>query len=562
MSSIGLSSRPASRRVIRWACRSAVASIAMLACAGVTKVVLAQDAPKPPMSKADQENEELRPTRKPRMSAAELGRLRMLEIKSGAFREAKKDPGSQQLIGPPLSEREKVMHVMNRLAFGPKQGDVENVLFEGGLTDQWKGWVEQQLHPDKIDDAELEKELPKRYPTTKMTIAELYKKYPYEQGGKGEWRKPGRDLQDSVILRAAYSNRQLNEVLAEFWRNHFCVDISREDQKPRSWAAINYEETVIRAHLWGKFSHMTFASARHAAMLDYLDNQVSRANNWNENYARELMELHTVGVDRGYNDYDVIELSKVLTGWQFSKASGYEFKFNESAHQPGLKKVMGVSIPQGYQGGEYAIMMLTNRPETANFIATKLCKYFVNDAPSQKLISNVERVFLQTKGDLPKVYEAIFMSPEFLDRGNFRAKFKTPFEFTISALRAVDAKIDDPRGANAVLTKMGQEVYNCPDPTGYFDRAEAWLDSGVLTARWDFALSMCRGSSKGVTPSEKVFGKHKGKAVDDLYKDVVRELICDDIGDRTRQILKEAADAGDVARMYAILIGCPSFQQQ
>jgi hypothetical protein len=503
------------------------------------------------------------PRKKARITEAELGRLRMLEIQSGAFREASKDPGSQQLIGPPLSEREKVMHVMNRLAFGPKQGDVEKVLLEGGsLTDQWKGWVQKQMKPQEIDDKAVETAVASRFPHLKKTVAEMYKEYPYKPGGGGaDWRAPGRELQDSVVYRAVMSNRQLNEVLCEFWRNHLCIDISAGDPKTRAWAAMNYEETVIRPNVFGKFANMVFASARHPAMLDYLDNQISKANNWNENYARELMELHTVGVDRGYTDFDVIELSKVLTGWQFERGT-WEFKFNEGAHQPGVKKVMGASIPPGYNGGEQAIYALANHKYTANFIATKLCKYFVNDAPPAALVTKVENVFLTSKGDLTKVYEAIFFSPEFLDRGNFRSKFKTPFEFTVSALRAVDAKLEDERGVNKVLQKMGEEVYNCPDPTGYFDRAEAWLDSGVLTARWDFALGMNSGRISGVAASDKVFDKHKGQKIDDLYKNVVRELICDDIGDRTRQVLKEAADTGDVRRMYAVLIGCPSFQQQ
>ena len=499
--------------------------------------------------------------RKARITQEELGRLRMLEIQSGAFREAHKDPGSQQLVGPPLSDREKVMHVMNRMAFGPKQGDVEKVLLEGGMTDQWKGWVTSQMKPESIDDSELEKDIVKRFPEAKMSVAEIYKKYPYEQGGRGAWREPGKILQDEVVTRAIYSNRQLQEVLAEFWRNHFTVDISSGEQKTRSWAATNYEATVIRPHLFGKFKDMVFQSAKHAAMLDYLDNQLSRANNWNENYARELMELHTVGVDRGYTDFDVIELSKVLTGWQYEKGS-YDFKFNDGIHQGGAKKVMGVTIKPGYEGGEQAIYYLATHKYTANFIATKLCKYFVNDAPPPALISRVESVFLSSKGDLPKVYEAIFMSPEFLDRGNFRSKFKTPFEFVISANRAVDAKVESARKANLVLQKMGQEVYMCPDPTGYYDRSEAWLDAGVLTARWDYALSLTRGGIDGIVPSEKVFAKHKSKKVDDLYKDIVRELICDDIGDKTRQVLKEAADEGDIKRMYSVLIGCPSFQQQ
>ena len=547
-----------------WVRKAAVAALAAFTFVGGTSLVLAQTPATKPAAPAAMDNNPENfagGRKKSRISPAELGRLRMLEIQSGAFREAHKDPGTQQLVGPPLSDREKVMHVMNRLAFGPKQGEVEKVLLEGGITDQWKTWVAQQLKPASIDDAAVEAEIKKRYPAMSKTTAELYKEFPYRQGGGGNWREPGHVLQDAVLTRAVYSNRQLNEVLAEFWRNHFCVDISSQEQKPRSWAAVEYEQQVVRANVMGKFANMVFASARHPAMLDYLDNQVSKANNWNENYARELMELHTVGVDRGYNDFDVIELSKVLTGWQFERGT-YVFKFNDSIHQPGAKKVMGTQIKPGYAGGEQAIYMLATHKYTANYIATKLCKYFVNDAPPPALVTRVENAFLQSKGDLPKVYEAIFYSPEFLDRGNFRAKFKTPFEFVVSANRAVGATVDSARKTNQVLARMGQEVYNCPDPTGYFDRSEAWLDAGVLTARWDYALSLARGDIDGIKPAEKVFDRHKGKKVDDLYKDIVRELICDDIGDKTRQVLKEAADGGDVKRMYSILIGCPSFQQQ
>jgi len=466
MTSVGQDTR-AARRSFGWVRRALVCAVAFVGFS--TATVFGQAA--------DNQPENFQPGRKrARITQEELGRLRMLEIKSGAFSEAHKDPGSQQLVGPPLSDREKVMHVMNRLAFGPKQGDVEKVLFEGGVTDQWKTWVAKQMKPESIDDSALDAEVSKRFITLKKSIPDLYKEYPRRNGTGGrDWRDPGRELQDATVLRAAYSNRELNEVLCEFWREHFTVDISSGEAKTRSWAAADYEEKVIRANVWGKFPNMVFASARHPAMLDYLDNQVSRANNWNENYARELMELHTVGVDRGYNDGDVIELSKVLTGWQYEKDT-YQFHFNDSIHQAGAKRVMGQTIPPGYAGGEQAIMYLATKRETANFIATKLCKYFVNDAPPAALISKVENVFLTSKGDLPKVYEAIFNSTEFFDRGNFRSKFKTPFEFTISAMRAVDAKVTECRDVNKILQKMGQEVYNCPDPTGYYDRAEAWLD--------------------------------------------------------------------------------------
>jgi len=186
----------------------------------------------------------------------------------------------------------------------------------------------------------------------------------------------------------------------------------------------------------------------------------------------------------------------------------------------------------------------------------------VNDAPPDTLVKKVTQVFKQTEGDLPKVYQAIVFSPEFVDRANYRAKFRTPYEFAVGAMRMVDAKVDNTGAVCKTLARMGQEVYNCPDPTGYYDRAEAWMDSGVLTSRWDFAWAMMRGSVNGVTPSKAVLDKYTAMKGDDRFVQMVRDFIGDDIGDRTRQVLKEAGDANDVPRMMSILLGSPSFQQQ
>jgi len=160
------------------------------------------------------------------------------------------------------------------------------------------------------------------------------------------------------------------------------------------------------------------------------------------------------------------------------------------------------------------------------------------------------------------VYQAILFDPEFVSRANYRAKFKTPFEFTMSALRAVDAKVDSGASTCQTLTRMGEEVYNCPDPTGYYDRAEAWMDAGVLTLRWDFSLDMVKGGVKGVAPSDKVIAKYAAMDPDTRFVTMVRDFIGDDIGDRTRQTLKEANDAKDYKRMVGVLLGSPSFQQQ
>lgn len=515
-------------------------------------------APKPAATATDPGNPDYVP-RRHRMSDEELGRLRMLEIKSGAFRDAKNAPGSTTLIGPPLSDREKVQHALNRLSFGPKPGQVEKILLEGGTTDQWQTWAKEQLDPDKIDDSELEKLVASRYPWLKMSTSELHEKYPYKGDGP-TWRVITKELPQLVVTREALSKRQFKEVMAEFWRNHFCVDNSPEEAKPRSWAAVNYEEQVIRANVFGKFKNMLFASARSAAMLDYLDNRLNKAGGINENYAREIMELHTVGADHGYGNADVAEMSKVLTGWNYD--SNYNFAFKADWHSGGTQTVMGARMAPGYQGGEQALYMLATHKYTADFISLKLCRYLVNDEPPTSLVLKVSSVFQKTEGDLPKVYAAIIFSPEFMDRANYRAKFKTPVEFIASAARAVDAKVDNTSDVTHTLARMGEEVYDCPDPTGYFDSTERWMDAGVLTSRWDYAWDLMRGHVKGVQPSQSLIAKYAAMKGDQRYLEMVRELIGDDIGDRTRQVLKEANDANDVPRMMSVLLGSPSFQQQ
>lgn len=498
-----------------------------------------------------------------KMSPEELGKLRMLEIKSGAFRDAHATAESTQLTGPPLSDREKVMHALTRLSFGHKPGEVEKILLEGGTANQWQSWAKRQLQPDAIEDKAVDDALKARFEWYGKPPAEVKKEFPYENGSekKRNWTVPAKQLPQSVIMRAAMSNRQFKEVMAEFWREHFTIDNSPGESRARSWSAPDYEENVIRPHIFGKFKMMLFASAKHSAMLEYLDNQVSRANYWNENYARELMELHTVGADRGYTDADVIALSQVLTGWQYKK-SDLQFAFNEKDHQPGGKRVMGVVIPGGYSGGEQAIYMLATHPNTADFISRKLCKYLVNDAPPEALVKKVAAVFAKTEGDLSKVYEAIIFSPEFTERANYRSKFRTPFEFTVAAIRTVDGTVESASATADTLRRMGMEIYNCPDPTGYYDRAEAWLDSGVLTSRWDFARDLTRGGVAGVKINPAVMAKYKAMKPDDSYKVMIKDLVGDDIGDKTRIVLKEAADAGDAARMMGVLIGSPSFQQQ
>jgi uncharacterized protein (DUF1800 family) len=393
-----------------------------------------------------------------------------------------------------------------------------------------------------------------------MSITEIRKNYPMYRGGESnsELRK---ELPESVVYRAMNSNRQFNEVICEFWRNHFCINQPITGGPDRSWTAPKYEEEVIRKYAFGKFKDMLYASATHPAMLDFLDNKVSRANAWNENYARELMELHTLGADRYYNEYDVLELSKVLTGWTYNR--DFEFNFNAGWHQGGAKTVLRTQIPQGEMGGQQALLMLANHKGTADFIAEKLCRYLVNDNPPKELVKKVSRTFQKTKGDLPKVYEEIIFSDEFMQRGNYRSKFKTPLEFTVSAFRATGAKMEDGGMVLQTLDKMGQPIYDCTDPTGYYDVAESWMDSGVLTSRWDFCWKLIRGSVNGVEVPSSLLAKYDAiKTPEEKAKAMVGDLIGADIGERTRMILRAASEQGDSQRMMSIVLGSPDFQQQ
>jgi uncharacterized protein (DUF1800 family) len=295
-------------------------------------------------------------------------------------------------------------------------------------------------------------------------------------------------------------------------------------------------------------------------MLEYLDNKLSYANNWNENYAREVMELHTVGVDKGYRDIDVQELSKALTGWTYN--GKYEFVFNEKEHQPGYKYWLGQKLPQGFEGGVQALRYLATAPATADFISLKLCRYFVNDNPPQALLHKVSSVFRSTQGDLPKMYMAIFESPEFMSRENYRCKFKTPNQFIVSALRATQAKIDNAQRSVTVLRNMGEPIYDCPDPTGYFDAAERWMDAGVLTSRWQFAWDLCRGSEDGVSITDSFANRYKSLKPAEAEQKMIEDLLEGEVGDRELAALKDSADSADIPRMMSIVLGSPSFQQR
>lgn len=362
-------------------------------------------------------------------------------------------------------------HVLNRLAFGARPGDVEHIQRIG--TERW---IEQQLHPERIDDGAVE---------ARLRMLDKHE------------GKPIAGLTAQRIVRAAHSERQLNEVMTDFWMNHFNVFGGKG--RARTMLA-SYEHDVIRPRIWGRFEDLLLATARSPAMLWYLDNARSRRGAINENYARELMELHTLGVNGGYTQKDVTELARVLTGWSISRDDGHRFVFRRLLHDRDAKVVLGQRIPAGggIEEGERVIRFLARHPSTARHIATKLAQRLVADDPPKALVDRVARRFLDTNGDLRATVKAVIDSPEFRDPTYFRAKVKTPFEYAISAVRAAGGNVYDPVPLARELRKIGEPLYLAQPPTGYSDTADAWQGHGALMAKIDFAAALAANKMPGI----------------------------------------------------------------
>ena len=432
------------------------------------------------------------------------------------------------LFGGALDERQKAEHVLNRLGFGARPGDVDRIAAMGVNR-----WIAQQLAPERIADAPLEAKLDK-YETLDMSSDELVgtiyrplremrrKKDKDGEEEKAdpaqlrELRQQGRrvieELTAQRILRAAESERQLNEVMVDFWMNHFNVFAGKGIDR---FLLTSYERDTIRPNIWGRFEDLLMATAKSPAMLFYLDNARSRRDGLNENYARELMELHTIGVDAGYSQKDVTELARLLTGWSIVQPRrGSGFVFRKFMHDKEPKTILGVKFPAGggIEEGEKMIRILANHPATAQHIARKLAQRLVSDEPPQALIDRVARRFLDTRGDLRETVRAVVTSPEFWDAKYYRAKTKAPFEYSVSAIRAVGGKINDARPLARELQKMGQPLYFAQPPTGYSDAAEVWMNSGALINRLNFATSLAANKVPGivVTKTDEKTAVHLG----------------------------------------------------
>jgi hypothetical protein len=312
-----------------------------------------------------------------------------------------------------------------------------------------------------------------------------------------------RDLAEGKLLRAIYSNRQLEEVLTDFWFNHFNVFL---DKGADRYLVTAYEREVIRPHVLGKFRDLLEGTAKSPAMLFYLDNWQSVAGTagrrgLNENYGRELLELHTVGVDGGYTQKDVTEVARCFTGWTIKQPQlGGEFMFNEKAHDRGEKTVLGVKIPAGggIQDGEKVLDIVARRPATAHFISKKLAMRFVADEPPASLVDRMAQTFMKTDGDLRAVMKTMLESKEFWSVGAYRSKMKSPLEMVASAVRAVNGNVEFAFALTNEVAQLGEPLYRKLEPTGYSNSSKEWMNSAGLLGRMNFGLNLAGNRVQGV----------------------------------------------------------------
>ncbi len=495
-----------------------------------------------------------------------------------------------------------IVHVLSRTAFGPRPGDLERVRSQG-----IQRYIDEQLRPERLSDAPMASRLA-GLTTIGLSSRQIAEQYELPQiqarqqkkanannndTASGDAKQPPDPLQqrannvmvelsEQKLLRAVYSERQLQEVLTDFWFNHFNVDARKGADR---FMLTEYERDVIRPRVLGKFRDLLGATAKSPAMLFYLDNWMSADPNGphapenagrprvvrgpfggrvlmppaprpqaqgknaprglNENYGRELMELHTLGVDGGYTQKDVTEVARAFTGWTIERPrQGGGFEFNPRIHDLGQKVVLGhvIKAGGGESDGEQVLDILAKHPSTATFIATKLARRFVSDTPPPALVERMAARFRETDGDLREITRAILTSPEFLSRDAYGAKVKTPFEFVASALRATGADVQDARPLVREVQQLGMPLYMCQPPTGYKDTGDAWVNTGALVSRMNLALRLASGQVKGtwVDPSADV-------------------RLAGDVSETTRATIARATDP---AKMMALTLGAPEFQRR
>jgi uncharacterized protein (DUF1800 family) len=572
-----------------------------------------------------------------------------------------------------LNEDQAIMQAMNRLAYGPRPGDVDYVRKIG-----LEKWIDQQLEPNSLDDSALETRL-QRYPTISMSSKQLLENYPNaDQGAKrmgitkeqfeerqkvkqqdalaqiivtgndnldkaqqqlAKLQGPNRivaELSMAKLDRAVYSNRQLEAVMEDFWFNHFNVFANKGDVK---WLVGPYVRETIRPHTMGKFDDLLLATAKSPAMLFFLDNYLSadpaavartqqmkamrqarlqggfaggsmpapgtfpgpvgnpsanpanasaaeavaaknkKEGGLNENYGREVMELHTVGVDGGYSQQDVIEMAECLTGWTIHEPrKNPQFFFDEKIHGEGKKVVMGKTFNYGGEkDGEEALKMLANSPKTANFISTELARHFVSDNPPPALVGRMAQSFQSSNGDIRAVIKTMIYSPEFWSKDAYRSKVKTPFELVATTARAMNAEVTITLPMEQWVGRMGEPLFLCQPPTGYSDKAETWVNAGALLNRLNFALTFAGDKMGGATIDLKsILGEQALRDPDAALTQSIQIFLDGQISPSTQQTLEDhlkdpqilQASLDDPVKevnqglIVGLVLGTPEFQRR
>jgi len=541
-----------------------------------------------------------------------------------------------------LTEEEAVLHALNRLAYGPRPGEVERVK-QMGL----EKWIDRQLHPERIDDSAVQARL-EQYPAIRMSTEELLARYPrpqqvakregltleqYQQQQR-EARQNGDmramenrpqaivlELSEAKLTREIYSERQLQEVMDDFWFNHFNVYAGKG---PERWFLPAYEREVIRPHLMGKFRDLLYATAKSPAMLFYLDNWLSvdprafavhqgqlqafrqrllmrfggdpdmmmrrnpnaasqqkgpQRNGLNENYGRELMELHTLGVDSGYTQQDVTQAALALTGWTMTAPRrDPEFRFVEWFHGDEPKMILGEKIHSGgMKDGEQLLNMLAANPNTAKFISTKLARRFVSDTPPPALVDRMAETFERTGGDIREVLKTMIYSPEFWSRAAYRSKIKKPSELVVSALRATGADMAEAMPAVRWTAQIGEPLYGCQPPTGYKDTAETWVNSGALLNRMNFSILLATGRMRDTRVDlAALLGPGNPKDPNSVLDRAVEVFLGGQVSPQTRAVLEKQLDDPqvlqamlddpvkdvDAGMIAGLVLGSPEFQRK
>ncbi len=377
-----------------------------------------------------------------------------------------------------------------------------------------------------------------------------------------------RDLSEGKLLRAIYSNRQLDEVLTDFWFNHFNIYL---DKGADRFMVTAYERDVIRPHVLGKFKDLLLATAQSPAMLFYLDNWESVGENapgamrpnapanqkkqgLNENYGREIMELHTLGVDGGYTQQDVTEVARCFTGWTIRQPQqGGGFFFNPRMHDRGEKHVLGVTIPAGggMDDGLKVLDLLAKHPSTARFISKSLAVRFVSDNPADSLIDKMAATFTRTDGDIREVMRTMLSADEFWAADNFRAKLKSPLEMVVSAVRSLNGDVDTAVQMVQLMNTLGQPLYRKQEPTGYTNRGSDWLNSASLLARMNFANSLAQNKIAGVKVDLTQFAGDTAQ--------IERNILLADPSPVSREAIQTGTDGPMIA---GLTLGSPDFQRR